>query len=151
MKRYILAIIVSVFALLPTMAQQNEGERPRFSPEQFKARMECYIRDKAGLTQEEGNKLFPLYHEMHQKQSEIFQQMHKLRRAQHNQQNNDATKTVTEIMNLKVKLAKIEQTYYIRMCKVISGDKILKVMYAEDSFHREMLKMSDNSRRGKKN
>lgn len=149
MKRFIIALSVSLFALLPLMAQQNGGERPRFNPEMFKARMESYIREKACLTQEEGNSIFPLYHEMHQKQMEVYQQMHSLRKSQNNQQ--DATKTVTEILNLKVKLSKIEQTYYNRMCKLIGGEKVLKIMHAEDTFHREMLKLSNNDRRGKKN
>lgn len=151
MKRYITAIIVSIFALLPVLAQQNEGERPRrFNPELFKARMETYIREKANLTQEEGNIIFPVYHEMHQKLMEVHQQMHNLKKANMNQQPQDATKTVTEILNLKVKLSKIEQTYYTRMSKLIGGEKILKVMYAEDSFHREMLKLSNNEHRGGK-
>lgn len=151
MKRYLLTFIISIIALLPVMAQQNEGNRPRFSPEDFKARMECYIREKANLTQEEGKKIFPLYHEMHQKQMELNIQIHNLKKSQFNQPSHDATKTVTEIMDLKVKLTKIEQTYYTRMCKAIGGEKVLKVMHAEDCFHREMLKLSNNDRRGKKN
>lgn len=149
MKRFIIAITLSIFALLPTMAQQNGGERPRFNPEMFKARMESYIREKACLTQEEGNKIFPIYHEMHQKQMEVYQQMHGLKKQQNNK--DDAAKAVTEILNLKVKLSKIEQTYYTRMCKLVGGEKVLKIMHAEDSFHREMLKLSNNDRRGKKN
>lgn len=151
MKRFVILLFISLFALLPIMAQQHEGERPRFSPELFKARMESYIREKAGLNQEECDKLFPLYHEMHQKQKEIYEQIHKLKKSQYNQQTSNATKTITEIMELKVKLTKIEQTYYTKMCKTVSGEKVLKVMHAEDTFHREMLKLSNNERRGKKN
>lgn len=135
---------------MPMMAQHSEGERPRFNPELFKARLESYIREKACLTQEEGDKIFPIYHEMHQKQTEVYKQIHQLKKAQRNQQDQDATKTVAKILDLKVKLAKIEQTYFTKMSKVISGEKILHVMYAEDSFHREMLKLSDKERRGNK-
>lgn len=150
MKKIITTLILNMLFLLPMMAQ-NEGERPRFSPEIFKARLESYIRDKADLTQEEGNHLFPLYYEMKQKQKDVYQQIHQLKKSQHNQQSQNATKTVADIMALKVKLAKIEQTYYNKMSKAIGGEKVLKVMYAEDCFHRDMLKLSDKERRSKKN
>lgn len=150
MKRIIITIIANMFFLLPMMAQ-NEGERPRFNPEIFKARLESYIRDKADLTQEEGNQLFPLYYEMKQKQKDVYQQIHQLKKSHHSQQNPNATKVVADIMTLKVKLAKIEQTYYTKMSKALGGEKVLRVMYAEDCFHRDMLKLADKERRTKKN
>lgn len=150
MKKTLTIILLSLIMVIPAMAQQSrEGDRPRFDPDKFKARMESYIREKANLSQEESTKLFPVYFEMKSAQMNLYNQMHNLKKEQsaHPEKNN-ACKTVAQITELKVKLAEVEQTYYARMCKIVGGEKVLRVMNAEDTFHRDMLKMANGNHPG---
>lgn len=147
MKKILTLILLSLILALPTLAQRSgDGERPHFDPAKFKARMESYIREKANLTQEESDKFFPVYFEMKNAQLDVYKKMHALKKEQRNHPENDACKTVSKITAQKVKLAEIEQTYFAKMCKIVGGEKVLRVMNAEDTFHRDMLKMANKKR-----
>ena len=67
MKKSIL-FIICVFFALTSMGQGTQ--RKRFSPEEYKHRMEFFIAKEACLTQSEAQKFFPLLHEMLEKQRE---------------------------------------------------------------------------------
>ena len=146
MKKYIACIVLSLMAFVPVLAQQPKGDgRRQFNPDEFKARLEAYIRDKVGLSQAEGDKLFPIYFEMKEKQLGINHAIMKLKRTAAPQNGGSCPnycEIVTQITNLNVELAKIEQTYYPKMCKVVDAKKVFDLMLAEDAFHREMLRMA---------
>ncbi len=127
---------------LPTMAQQpNNRDRRHFNPEEFRTMMRNYIRDKACLTQQEADKLFPIYFEMKTKQMELNGKMMKLKRQAPacNASSKEYAEIISQITELNVELAKLEQTYYAKMCKVVDAKKVYNVMGAEEAFHREML------------
>lgn len=153
MKKFIALIMFSLVSVMPMLAQpQREGGRPHFNPEEFKNRMESFIREKVGLTQAEGEKLFPLFYEMKGKQMNINRAIAKLKR---NPSGNGAGTTnyssvVSKIVSLNVELSKVQQTYYNKMCKVVDAKKVFDLMLAEDAFHREMLRKA-GPRDGKPN
>lgn len=124
---------------LPMLAQNDK--RPRFSPEEFRARMEAFIAQRACLTQAECEKVFPIYHEMKEKQREIQRREHKLKYNTLKPENpeKDFQDALEKVAALHIEAAKIETTYYKRMCKVISPKKVYGIILAEDAFHRDML------------
>ena len=79
MKRILTSLAIILLLSLTVQAQDNK--RPRFNPEEFKARMEAYIAQKAGLSQSESEKVFPIFHEMKAKQRELLYKENKLKRS----------------------------------------------------------------------
>ena len=152
MKKKVLALLLLFAAIVPALAQQprqqgggqarqgqQQGLQPRFDPQEFTKRMEGYISMKAGLTKEEADKFFPIYREFKEKQRDLtFKQMQLKRIAPANDSEYD--KVVSEISSLSVQIAKLEQTYFPKMCKVISAKKFYIVLQAESDFHRDMVR-----------
>ena len=149
MKRNILMTLLFILCSLPIMAQGKEGGHPRFNPEDFRAKMDAYVAQKAGLTTQEADKFFPIYHEMKTKQMEINHKIHKLKKPEQGNSSSDKdySKTISEITSLNIELAKLESTYYSKLCKVVPAKKVYAAMIAEDAFHREMLQKADSGRR----
>lgn len=148
MKRIITIVVLTILMMSPALAQENK--RPRFSPEEFKAKMEAYITQKAELTPSESEAVFPIFHEMKQKQRQLMQKEHKLK---HNcasmKSDKDYQNALSEIMDIRTESAKIGAEYYKKMSKVISPRKAYGVMLADDSFHREMLQCFNNKPKDK--
>ncbi len=137
MKRFII-ILIAIITALPMMAQEKKG---RFSREEFRAKLEGYITQKAALTQAETKTIFPLLHEMHEKMRNVQQQINKLKRCPPSQgaPQKEYEKAVTKISQLEIEAREIQHDYYKRLCKVVPASKVYAVILAEDSFHREML------------
>ena len=145
-----LTTIIAMALLLATSTMAQEQKRPRFNPEEFKAKMESYIVQKAELTQSESETVLPIFFEMKEKQRKLMQNEQKLK------QDNAAAKTdkdcqtiLNEITNIRVESAKIGAAYYKKMSKAISPQKVYRIMCADDSFHREMLRRYNNNPKDK--
>ncbi len=147
-KRFTWLILWVFFGLTTSMAQPA---RNHFSPEDFKKKQEHYITLKAQFTQEEAKAFFHLFHEMHTKQREVMDKIIKLKRQEMTEETKEDayTDVINEITKLKTESARIEASYYKRLCKAISPRKVYKAMKAEDKFHREMLKGFNNRNRNK--
>lgn len=117
--------------------------------------MELFITKEAGLSPEDAQKFFPIFHEMKEKQMKLGNKIKKLKRNPLDDDDDDDddddenedewAEAVIEIEELKVKQAQIGETYIKRLCKTISGEKVFKALKAEDTFHRQILK---NFRKG---
>ena len=57
-------------------------------------------------------------------------------------QGNDkaCAETISKIKRLQVEMAELEESYYKRFLKAIPAEKVMKVMKAEDDFHRRMVR-----------
>lgn len=117
----------------------QEGKHPHFNVEEFRAKMKAYIAQKAELTPAECEKVFPLFQEMKEKQRELKKKELKLKRSEMPEGDKDSQERVLKITQLHVSAAKLEETYYRKMCKAIPAKKVYAVMLADDAFHREML------------
>ena len=140
-----------IMASLSITAQPQHREK-RMSPEEFRAKTEAFIGEKAGFTSEEAQKFFPIYHEMKGKQWKLMQEMGKLKQQKPGFASTDKeyTTIVNKIKSLGVEIAQLEETYYKRMCKTIPAQKVFKAMQAEDRFHRqELSRFNHNRERGK--
>jgi len=130
---------MALLLALPVLAQNDK--RPRFSPEEFRTKLESFIAQRASLCQSEREKIFPIYHEMKEKQRELQRKEYQLkyRTLKPDSPEKDYQEALEKIANLHIEAAKIESTYYKKMCKVISPKKVYNIILAEDAFHREML------------
>ena len=120
------------------LAQQGRG---KFNPQEFKAKLESYVTKEAGFTQNEAQAFYPIYFEMKGKQRGLQRKIFHLKQnaATANTSDNDSAAPIQKIKDLGVETAKLEVTYYKKLCQVVSPQKVYKAMCAEDKFHRQML------------
>ena len=136
MKQTIIVLILQLFMVVSVNAQ---GGQLKFSPEKFDADMEKFVTEQAKLTQQEADKFFPLFREMHQKQRAVY---HKIRQATKQQPADDKAceTTLKECDRLNVELRQIEQNYHLKMMKAIPAKKAYDAIMAESQFHRRMMR-----------
>lgn len=152
MKGYIRQILLACLLMASLSASAQMHKEKRISPEEFRAKTEAFIGSKAGFTAEEAQKFFPIYHEMKGKQWKIMQEVGKLKQQKPGFTSTDKeyAAIVSEIKDLNVQIAQIEETYYKRMCKAVPAKKVFMAMQAEDDFHRQALsRFNHDRRRGK--
>jgi len=140
----LLLLTLMMFISFGMWAQAPERGGRRFNPEQFRKMVEESLTKAAALTPDEAKVFFPLYNEMRQKQREMGEEIHQVKKEPGND-GNAYTQTVLKINQLKVEMAKLEQDYYKRFLKVVPAEKVFKIIQAEDEFHRRMVQ----GRRGK--
>jgi hypothetical protein len=133
-RRKISALMIALAMTLGTYAQEQ-----KFSPEKFDADMTAFVTREAGFTQQEADKFFPLFNEMHQKQRAVYG---RIRTATKQKPADDdaCAKVVKECDKLNVELKEIEQTYHQKMLKVVPATKVYDAIRAEARFHRQMMK-----------
>lgn len=125
---------------LLAQAQPRRHEHGSFNPEEFKARLECYITREVGFSAAEASQFYPLYHEMKEKQRSIQRKIFRLKKDQcQKNDDKDFAPIIQEITKLNIEKAKLEDAYYRKMCKVVPAKKVYNAMLAEDKFHRDMI------------
>lgn len=132
-------IVIMMMAMLTSALAQPKGER--FSPKEFRAHLEEFISKEAGLTASEGKAIFPIFHEMKEKQFKAQDKIFRLKRngPASNASDKEFANAIQKIKNLEVEKAETEEEYYKKICKAISARKVFLVMRAEDKFHRRMI------------
>ncbi len=149
MKRLFLFLSLSLL-LTGAMAQKNDHQR--FNPEEFRAKLEKHITKEAKLTPAEVEKFFPIYREMKSKQREKAMQAQALKRKHpaSDATDKDYSNVVTKIAALDIEVAKIEEEYYKKLCKVVSPKKVYAAILADDDFNRRMVQHFNEGPRKKK-
>ena len=144
MKRIFTIIVATVLMAMPLWAQENK--RPRFNPEEFKAKMEAYIIQKAELTPSEAERVMPIFQEMKSKQFEVMKRMQKLRLKEEDKLDDEekCQKALTLMGELAIESAKIEANYYKKISKAVSAKKAYRIKMVDNSFHREALRHVQN-------
>jgi hypothetical protein len=114
-------------------------DRPPFDPKKFDADMEQFIAAHAGLTPSEAAHFFPLFEEMQNKQRQIF---NKMRQYRFIDTSNDhaCAEAIKRQDQMDLEIKKIQQAYHLKFMKVLSPGKVMKVIRAEDDFHRQAFK-----------
>ena len=131
-------VIIFILQLLLVVSVSAQGQQ-KFSPEKFDADMEKFVTEQAKLTQQEADKFFPLFREMHQKQRAVY---HKIRQATKQQPADDKAceTTLKECDKLNIELRQIEQSYHQKMMKAVPAKKVYDAIMAENNFHRRMMR-----------
>lgn len=124
--------------LLLTVIVANAQEK-KFSPEKFNEALEEHIKKKAGLTQQEADKVFPLLREMHKKQRAIYRRVHEM--AKNKPADEAGCKAmVEEYDKMNIELKQIEKCYHAKMMQEVSASKVYEIIKAEYRFHRHWMK-----------
>jgi len=136
-------IAIFLFLLLAPCSTliMNAQQQGKFNPKEFKAKLESYITQEAGFTQEEAQAFFPIYFEMKAKQRQLQRNICQLKKDAPgaNADEKDFASTIQKTKDLGVETAQLEVSYYKKLCKVVSPKKVYYAMCAEDRFHRMML------------
>ena len=141
--RRILTIMALIVVTVAASAQKHE-RRP-FDPQKFEQKLEAYVIQQVGFSQEEEKVFLPIFREMRQKQIKIMQNHHPKDKPKTEK---EWETTLRERDNNEVQLKKIQQTYHNRMLKVVPASKVAKAIRAEDEFHREAFKQIHQRRDG---
>ena len=135
------AVWIVALAFAPLMWATG-GCDQRLSKDEFRAKQQAYITEKAGLTPEEAEAFFPLYFELQDRKHQLNEEAWKLMRE--GKQENLSEKRYDEIMegvyDARISSDRLEKTYYDKFKKILSSKKIYQVQRAEMRFHRELLK-----------
>ena len=128
-----LTILMVVGTLSMTAQNQTENEkRQKFDPAKFETQLEQFITKHADLSQQEAAAFFPLYREMRSKQRGYFEEMRKFRHVD----TSDDKKCREAIDKNDLEMKEIQKDYHGKFLKVLPANKVLKVIKAEEKFHR---------------
>ena len=146
MKRLLFLIILQLCVSLCIMAQQ---ERKKFNPEEFRAKLEQFITEKAEFTSAEAQTFFPIFHQMKEEQRNLQKEIFTLKRIPKDAtpSEKDFANKVQRICELNVKMAQIQESYYKKLSKAVPAQKVYKAMLAEDNYHLMMLRQFDQRRK----
>ncbi|MBR5814001.1 MAG: hypothetical protein IKY37_06070 [Bacteroidaceae bacterium] len=138
----ILIMLAFIATAITSTAQENGAKRRHFSPEEFQAKQQEYITSKAGLTQAEADAFFPLFFELQKKKFELERNVRKevsIRKA-HEMNEEQCSKFVSNMADVKIEIAKLEKEYTAKYLKVLPACKLMRVQFAETSFQRDLMK-----------
>jgi hypothetical protein len=147
-KLFILLCISSIGWTTSSFAY--DGHNQHLSPDEFKAKQKAFITEKAGLTEKEANKFFPLYFELQDKKKEINDKAWELMRKGKDDKMTDAEyeEIILQVYDLRIETENLDKTYYVKFKKALSPKKIFQVQRAEARFHREILKTAQQPHKG---
>lgn len=136
MKKIVNIALLLLFTL--GLGAQPEGPR-KFDPKKFEADLEQFITTEAGLSPVEASRFFPLYREMQQKQRVYWDEMRRYRHV-NPEDENACRKAVKRMDEIDIQIKLLQQEYHLKFMNVIPANKVLRVIKAEDKFHRQAFK-----------
>lgn len=127
----------------------------RLTPEQFRAKQQAYITEKAQLTPDEAAKFFPVYFELQDRKKQINDEAWKLMREGRGKDGKELSEQRYEeilegMYDARISCDRLDKTYFERFKKILSCKKIFQVQRAEMKFHRELVKGMKGAKKGKK-
>lgn len=132
-------LIMSITLLLVVVAAAAEHD---FNPRRFQADMETFIVKEAGLTPAQIDKFLPLFREMQTKQRALFDEMRQYRRMADFGDDNACARAIHRMDNIDVQIRRIQQQYHRKFLAVLPGRVVMKILRAEDCFHRQAFRLA---------
>ena len=135
-----IALILLIWSLaLPLMA----GNKDKHSKQEFRAKKEAYLKEKAGLTDEEAKAFFPLYFQLEDLKKNVNEKAWSKARTGENPNTTEEEyqKIINTYFDTQVQEAELEKEFIEKFKTIISGKKIYLVYRAEIKFNRNMLKI----------
>ena len=131
-------LLITLYISISLQAQDKK--KPGFTKEEFRARQEAYLTQKAEITQEEATKFFPIYFD-----DKAWEQARKGK----NPKTTDAEyeQIIEGIVKARIEADKLDLEYLQRFKKILSPKKIYKLQRAEIKFHRDILKIMHQSQK----
>lgn len=154
MKKILFTIAIAIFVALSATAQEQKapGRKPHFSPEEFQAKQRAYITEKAGLTPEEAEAFFPLFFELQQKKFDIERDARKDAKPPRGERPTEqqCREFAYKTADAKIETAKLEREYIDKYLQVLDACKLQRVLHAENSFQRDLMKRMTQHQYGRK-
>ena len=150
MKR--LSVIVIVLFGLMLSAWSSGGVCQQLTKEEFRAKQQAFLTEKAGLTVEEAAKFFPLYFELQDRKQKLNDNAWKLLRQgkKENLTESQYGEILDGVYDARVASSELERSYMKKFQKILSNKKIYLIQRAEMRFHRELLKGMHGKNGGKR-
>ena len=136
--RYFITLVACLLSI-STFAQKKDQR----SEADFRAKQQTYMAQKAGLTEEESQKFFPLYFEFQDKKKEINKQAWGIAKKGKNPGTTDQEYegTIDYFFDNQEAVIKLEKEYIKKYREILSNKKIYMIYWAEIMFSRNMLKI----------
>ena len=137
----ILRTTVLMILMLCTFGVANgqHRKRPPFNPAKFEADLEQFITVNACLSPSQAASFFPVYRQMMKKQRALFDEMRRLRMI--NPKDNEACEeAIRKQDELDIQIKQLQQEYHNRFMYLLPASKVLKIIKAEEKFHRQAFK-----------
>lgn len=151
MKKLLYIIVILCLGVITIQAQNHK--KPSISQEEFRARQEVFITEKANLSKEEATKFFPVYFELQDKKKKINDRVWGYFKKGKDPKTTDAQyeEYTDNILNERIASDELDKSYFDKFKKILPPGKLFKVQYAEMKFHRELLKGMNKKNGEKKN
>lgn len=123
-KLIILLIIVCGFTpALRAMGSPNQ----HLSPKEFRAKQQAFITEKAGLTQEEAAKFFPVYFELQDRKKQLNDEAWKLLRSGKDEKTTDTQygEILEGVYDARIASDRLDKTYFEKFKKILSCKKFI--------------------------
>lgn len=140
--RKIFFLLLVTLICIPINAQQSQ---PKFDPVKFEADLQQYIITEAGLCHSEIQQFVPVYKEMRGKQKALMGQLRSCRKT--DLKNEKACEeAIKQQDRLDAEMKDLQQVYHQKFLKILPASKVLKLIRAEDRFHRQAFKRAAKHR-----
>lgn len=142
--------MVALFGLMLSV-WASDGICQRLTKEEFRARQQAFLTEKAGLTKAEAAEFFPLYFELQDRKQKLNDNAWRLLRQgkKENTTESQYGEILEGVYDARVASSELEQTYLKKFQKILSNKKIYLIQRAEMRFHRELLKGMNGKKNGK--
>ena len=121
------------------MRHGRHPSRPPFDPAKFEKDLEQFIATEAALTPSESAKFFSLYSEMRKKQRAFFCDMQRNRYVD-TSDDKACERAIKEMDQRDLDLKLLQREYHEKFMMILSPSKVMKVLRAEEKFHRQMFR-----------
>lgn len=148
MKNWIIGCLL--FWMIPSVWAIDGCRQHRLSREEFRAKQQAYITEKAGLTSQEAARFFPVYFELQDRKRSLNDEAWSLLRKGKEAETTEAEyeEIMEGVYDARLAIDRLDKTYFDKFKKILSCKKIYLVQKAEMRFHRELLR--DMRQRGPK-
>lgn len=137
-------VMCSVVCMAQASGQGNRHHR-QFDPQKFEQRLENHVLKTAGITQAEQAQFLTVFREKRKKEVEVIT-ADRVQRKGRPTTEKEWENALKAHDNKELELKKIQQTYHNKMLKVIPASKVMKVIKAEEEFHRMTLREFEHNR-----
>ena len=138
MKHIISLLLIGCLSI--SLMAQNKG---KYSKQEFRAKKEAYLKEKAGLTDQEAKKFFPLYFQLEDLKKDVNGKAWAKARTGENPNTTEEEyeNIIDTYFNVQVQAAALDKEYIEKFRTVLSAKKIYMIYRAEIKFNRNMLKI----------
>lgn len=141
-----LAVWLSVIMLSMLSTEGWAGnakkQRPPFDPKRFEAELEQYITTHAGLTPREAARFFPVYRQMMKKMRSHFDAMRRFHYVNPKDER-ACMEAIRRQDELDIEMKQLQQEYHSRFLYILPASKVLRIIKAEEQFHRQAFKKAN--------